>query len=222
MPDGVRQQRRHQTHEDQTDAGFLKTGDEAGAGAQTDDADEDAQADSIEDPDRRLGDSSEERIGRPQPAEHEPHDQRAAARSKRQRDAGNGDREQADETTEHDPGADEHHVGRRGGSIGISDLLGGVLDLCLCPDETEHVSPVDARHLGDGNLLPRSHDVAQKHPARALEPCQIHERVPYQRAVRDDDIERFDRDATSSPVAAATGPPCDSARRRGCRPRCDR
>ena len=85
--------------------------DEARARGQADDADEDGQADRVEDPERRLRDPAERRAHGAQPSEDEPHDERAAARRQAERQRAHRDGEEPDEPADDDAEADEDDVG---------------------------------------------------------------------------------------------------------------
>ena len=92
-------------------------------------ADEHGEADGVEDPERRLGDPAEGRADRAQPAEHEPHDEGAAAGGEAQRQVSDAQGERAEEAAQQDAQAHEHDVGLARGALHVPDRPPGPLDV---------------------------------------------------------------------------------------------
>ena len=133
-----------EAYDDEGDARLLQARHEARPGGQADDADEHAQAERVEDPDGRLGNPPEVGVDRPQPAEHEAHHQRAAARGQGERHVPDDDGQQADEAAQEDARADEHHVGRRGLAVRVAERLRRAVHLRQGADDAQDVAAVDA------------------------------------------------------------------------------
>src|SRR5882762_901197 len=191
---GVGHQGAHEAHHDQADPGLLQPGHEPRTRADAHDADEDTQADGVEDPDRRLGHPTEGRSRGAKPAEHEPHDEGAAARGESERYPCDRDREETDESPEHDAGADEDHVRRMRGPVGIAEIAGGALDLGLRADQGHDVAPIDA-HLGDDrHLFTGPHELLQEDTACDLETPQLGRGPSGHRPVRHHHVQGLDRD----------------------------
>ena len=110
---------------------LAKPGDERRARGQSDDADEDGEADGVEDPEGRFGDSAERRIHRAQPAEDQAHDERASARGERERQPSDVERQQPDETADDNAQAEEHDVRLTGGTLDVAQRLSGALHVPL-------------------------------------------------------------------------------------------
>ena len=128
----MRRQRDEEADDEQPGPRRAQAGDEARAGADPDDADEDGEADGVEDPERRLGDAPEGRAHRAQPAEDEAHDERPAARREAQRQRRRPSTVSgADEAAEQDAEAQEHDVGLARRALDVAEGAAGALDVAL-------------------------------------------------------------------------------------------
>ena len=180
--------------------GLLEPRHEARAGRDPHHPDEDAQADGVEDPDRRLRDPAEERPHRPEPSEHETHDEGAAAGGEGERHPREGHGQEADEAPENDAGADEDHVRGVRGPVGVAELLDGTLDLGLRADQAHHITPVEARLGRHGHLLAGPRELPHEDAAGELTCRQLGQGLPLQCLVRDHHVQRLDRDVEQLPI----------------------
>ena len=126
------------------------------------------------------GNPPEEGPHRPEPPEHEPHDQGAAAGGEGERHPRDRHRQEADEAAEHDTGADEDHVRGGGGAVGVPDCLDRRSTAGFGPISVT-TSPRSTRVSGRRHLLPGPGELLQEDPAGELAPRQLGQALAGQR-----------------------------------------
>ena len=169
--------------QEQTDALRLQAVDEARAGGDADDGDEDVEADRVHEPDGGRRDASEGRAHRAQPATDDPGDQRAAGGRQRERHAGHLEDQRADQRADHDRRADERHVGDVGRTIRDAQHLGDGGGVLRAADDGEQVAAIDLGARQDGNIGGgrAARDLAQEDAARRRARRQLGERLAVDR-----------------------------------------
>ena len=94
--------------------------------------------------------------------------ERAAARGEAERQAADGDGQQADEAADHDAEADEDHVGLARRPLDVAERRAGALDVRLGAGEPEQVAAVDDRGRPERDLLAAADELHQDDAAAVL------------------------------------------------------
>src|SRR5690242_15707201 len=166
----VPQDRADETDKNQAYARLLQAGKKTWSCGQADHTDEHAQTDGIEHPHCRFGYTSECREHRTEPTKDKTHDQRSAARRKRNWQPGNGHRQKTDKPADKNAGADKNHVGGAAGPVRITEDGNGAIDISFGADQAKHVTSVELSRPGDRDLFSCACYPAQKDAPKLASP----------------------------------------------------
>ena len=76
--------------------------------------------------------------------EDQAHDKRATARGEASADIPDDNRKKTDKAAEKNAQSDKNHVGCGGAAVGIAEIFRRALDFGQGPNQTNHITPVDA------------------------------------------------------------------------------